>query len=78
MHKPWFDSECKQLKADVGATRAAAQSVSAEVRAAGAAFNKLAKRKRRNYRKQRMTSLLAQLRNRRAAMAGACKAHQTW
>ena len=64
VHKPWFDSECKQLKAAVGAARAAAQTVhSAEVKAARAAFNKAARRKRRNHRKQRMTSLLAQLRN---------------
>ena len=64
VHKPWFDGECKQLKAAVRAARAAAQSVhSASVRAARAAFNKAANRKRRRYRKQRMTDLLAQLRD---------------
>ena len=62
--KPWFDSECRQLKASVRAVRAAGASVnSSELRSARAAFNKVAKRKRRQHRRQRLTDLLAQLRD---------------
>ena len=62
--KPWFDDQCRQLKAAVKAERAAGASVaSARLRQARAAFKKAARRKRRQYRRQRVTDLLAQSRD---------------
>ena len=64
VHKPWFDSECKQLKAAVGVARASGQTAhDSALRVARAAFNRAARRKRRLYRRARMVSLLGQLRD---------------
>ena len=49
--KPWFDSECRELKCAVKAARAAGAAVnSAELQQARAAFKKVARRKRRRFR----------------------------
>ena len=53
------DREGRQLKASVPATGAALNSP--ELRQARAAFNKVARCKRRQYRQQRITGLLAQM-----------------
>ena len=62
--KPWFDSECRELKGAVKAVRAAGATVnSAELQQARAAFKKVARRKRRRFRRQRIHDLLGQLRD---------------
>ena len=69
--KPWFDSQCRQLKVEVSilrehvvASRGQGVNTNAHVqlRAARRAFNCAARQKRRAYRRQHMQRLLDQLR----------------